>query len=410
LVLVLSEHETRDTGFAMTHVLSTPRDTLLTRDAAKAPNSAAMLKTSALRQAGMLQQSEGFFDTVAGLIVRLIDRIVSPRTICLREDQRGTLVAYGTAGSTHTIDTPDANARETRGSSINAGDESNPAGTMEQFAGSRVELMISPDRCLFCPLDLPQRAAEFLNGIVRAQIDRLTPWHASEVAFGCSAPVEIEGERLSVTIAAAPLTSIKPLLNNLFAKGARSVAVSVAAPEPDRPPIKIWEQRALDALQAGRIRKLLVTVLALTAILAGGGLAAAAICRTYLADDYDRLDQETRRLRAIVSGQAAFGSDAGAQRALVQRKLSAPSTVLTIETLSKLLPDHTHVIELRLEDNKLRLIGQTRDAASLIGLIEQGGQFRRATFFAPTTRSASEAGERFHIEATVQPLSAAPRS
>ena len=67
------------------------------------------------------------------------------------------------------------------------------------------------------------------------------------------------------------------------------------------------------------------------------------------------------------------------------------------------------MLELRLEDNKLRLIGQTRDAASLIGLIEESGQFKRATFFAPTTRSASEPGERFHIEATVQPLSA-PRS
>jgi general secretion pathway protein L len=268
--------------------------------------------------------------------------------------------------------------------------------------------MVSPDRCLFCPLDLPSRAAEFLGGIVRAQIDRLTPWHACDVAFGYSAPVEIESERLTITIAATPLASIKPLLNGLFAKGARSVAVYVAAPESDRAPIKIWEQRALDALQAGRIRKLLVAGLAVTAILAGGALAAAAIGRTYLADDDERLDQEIHRLRAVVSGNGAFGTDA-AQRAFVQRKLSVPSTVLTIETLSKLLPDHTHVLELRLEDNKLRLIGQTRDAASLIGLIEQSGQFKRATFFAPTTRSASEPGERFHIEATVQPLSA-PRS
>jgi general secretion pathway protein L len=279
---------------------------------------------------------------------------------------------------------------------------------MAQLAGSRVELMVSPDRCLFCPLDLPSRATEFLSGIVRAQIDRLTPWHASDVAFGFSAPVEIESERLTITIAATPLASIKPLLNSLFAKGARSVAVYVAAPESDRAPIKIWEQRALDALQAGRIRKLLVAGLAVTAILAGGALAKAAIGRTYLADDYERLDQEIHRLRAVVSGNGAFGTDA-AQRAFVQRKLSVPSTVLTIETLSKLLPDHTHVLELRLEDNKLRLIGQTRDAASLIGLIEQSGQFKRATFFAPTTRSASEPGERFHIEATVQPLSA-PRS
>ena len=391
----------------------------MTRDAAKSPNGAATPKTPALQQAGMVQQPEGFLDAVAGLIVRLIDRLVSSQTVSLREDGRGNLITQGAPGAGPTIGTPDASSDETGGTSPdiaspdigspNMGETRGGADVaIAQLAGSRVELMVSPDRCLFCPLDLPSRAAEFLSGIVRAQIDRLTPWHASDVAFGFSAPVEIESERLTITIAATPLASIKPLLNSLFAKGARSVAVYVAAPESDRAPIKIWEQRALDALQAGRIRKLLVAGLAVTAILAVGALATAAIGRTYLADDYERLDQEIHRLRAVVSGNGAFGTDA-AQRAFVQRKLSVPSTVLTIETLSKLLPDHTHVLELRLEDNKLRLIGQTRDAASLIGLIEQSGQFKRATFFAPTTRSASEPGERFHIEAAVQPLSA-PRS
>jgi general secretion pathway protein L len=397
----------------------------MTRDAGKSPNGAATPKTAALQQAGMVQQPEGFLDAVAGLIVRLIDRLVSSQTVSLREYGRGNLIVQGAPGTGPTIGTTDASSGETGGTSLDIGapdagspDTGSPdmgetrgggAGVaMAQLAGSRVELMVSPDRCLFCPLDLPSRAAEFLSGIVRAQIDRLTPWHAGDVAFGFSAPVEIESERLTITIAATPLASIKPLLDSLFAKGARSVAVYVAAPESDRAPIKILEQRALDALQAGRIRKLLIAGLAVTAILAGGAIAAAAIGRTYLADDYERLDQEIHRLRGYVSGNGAFGTDA-AQRAFVQRKLSVPSTVLTIETLSKLLPDHTHVLELRLEDNKLRLIGQTKDAASLIGLIEQSGQFKRATFFAPTTRSASEPGERFHIEATVQPLSA-PRS
>jgi general secretion pathway protein L len=394
--------------FEMTQGLSRSRMSSMTRDAAKAPNGAARPETSALQQTSMVQKPEGFLDTVAGLIVRLIDRMVSSQTISLREDGRDNLIVHGAAGPGHAIDAADARSGKTVGTPHDS-DEKRDGVATAQLAGSRVELMVSPDRCLFCPLDLPSRAAEFLSGIVRAQIDRLTPWHPSDVAFGFSAPVEIEGERLTITIAATPLASIKPLLNSLFAKGARSVAVCVAAPESDQAPIRIWEQRALDALQAGRIRKLLVAGLAVTAILAGGSLAAAAIGRTYLADDYERLDQEINRLRAAVSGNGAFGTNAGAQRAFMQRKLSAPSTVLTIETLSKLLPDHTHVIELRLEDNKLRLIGQTRDAASLIGLIEQSGQFKRATFFAPTTRSTSEPGERFHIEATVQPLSV-PRS
>ena len=91
------------------------------------------------------------------------------------------------------------------------------------------------------------------------------------------------------------------------------------------------------------------------------------------------------------------------------RKHTAPSSVMIIESLSRILPDNTYVTELRIENNKIQLVGVTHDAPSLIGLMEQSGLFTRATFFAPTTRSPSEPGERFHIEALIQPA-AAPRS
>jgi len=69
--------------------------------------------------------------------------------------------------------------------------------------------------------------------------------------------------------------------------------------------------------------------------------------------------------------------------------------VIVLETLSQILPDHTYLAELRIDGNKLRLTGITRDAPSLIGLIEQSAHFKRATFFAPTTRASSDSGERF---------------
>ena len=103
------------------------------------------------------------------------------------------------------------------------------------------------------------------------------------------------------------------------------------------------------------------------------------------------------------SGDAAVGSVAAGHRILEQFKHETASSVIVLDTLSQILPDHTYVTELRIEDNKLRLTGVTKDAPSLIALIEQSGRFAKATFCAHNA-IAFEPGEHFHIEADIQPL------
>src|SRR5207244_11296109 len=115
------------------------------------------------------------------------------------------------------------------------------------------------------------------------------------------------------------------------------------------------------------------------------------------------------RAAAVASRDAASGSLTAVRTTLAQRKQTGSSSVLVLDALSKVLPDDTYVSELRIEGDKLRLTGVTRDAPSLIGLIEQSQHFTSATFFAPTTRAPSDSGDRFNIEARIVPVFS-PRS
>src|SRR5436190_18763672 len=129
--------------------------------------------------------------SVAAAVIAGLDRIVSPRVVRLVEGDDGGF-AVEAVGKAESIP-----ARI--GFSYGALSAPNLAAL---FRGSRVEIVLQPKRFLFRPLELPARAADFLEGIVRSQIDRLTPWSASEAVFGCSAPVADGAESITTMIAA----------------------------------------------------------------------------------------------------------------------------------------------------------------------------------------------------------------
>ena len=64
-----------------------------------------------------------------------------------------------------------------------------PAEWVAAFRGSRVEAQMTSGQVLFRSLDFPKQAVDFLDGMIRTQIDRLTPWTAEDVVFGWSQPV-----------------------------------------------------------------------------------------------------------------------------------------------------------------------------------------------------------------------------
>jgi general secretion pathway protein L len=277
--------------------------------------------------------------------------------------------------------------------------------TTALLKSSRAEVVLKPDSFVFRPLELPRRAGEFLDGIVRAQIDRLTPWSAENAAFGWSAPADIANDRIQVTVAATARTLVTPLVGAIAGLGADSIVVSTVAPDGERGPVPItvFDQRVRGALEVHRVRRAVAAVLLAATVLAGAAIAADVIA----GDELDARQADLSKRIAAQRAKLRAGRDAvrdSAVAALERHRHETPSSVIVLEALSQILPDHTYVTELRIQGDKMQVIGVTRDAPSLIRLIEQSAHFTRATFFAPTTRSPSEPGEHFHIEARIEPV------
>lgn len=333
---------------------------------------------------------------VAAAIEASVTRIVPQRRILLVEGE-GNSYTVRVAAPGKGVVLPQVSFRL-----MNGGAE--PAFGPEWLAalrGSRIEVNMRSDQMLFRAVDFPKAAADFLDGMVRAQIDRLTPWSAADAVFGMTAPEPIAGERIALTIAATSQQKIQPLLTFAVNVGAASIAglVEAADAAPAAEPVRVF-QRSLGF--AGRAA--IDVPLLLRRTLLGASLAAVAslAISAYVGSALDAEQQELSRLSAQRRAALRINQGSGsAETLLAKRKQTSPSSVMVLEALSRVLPDSTYVTELRVEADKVQVVGLTQDAPSLIKLMEQSPQFTRATFFAPTTRGQNEPGERFHIEAHI---------
>lgn len=269
--------------------------------------------------------------------------------------------------------------------------------------GCHLEILMKADQVLFRAVDFPRQAADFLDGMIRAQIDRLTPWAANEAVFGTTPPAPAANERITVMLAATSRQRIQPLRELAANLGAASVAGLVETPEAGdgAEPVRVFDMPLTTAsgaaIDAPRLLRL---------GLLGAGLAAVAslAIAAYVGSELDARQQELQHRIAQRRAALRLNQPGGsAETLLAKRKQASPASVLVLDAISRALPDTTYVTELRIEGDKMQVAGLTQDAPSLIRLLEQSPQFSRATFFAPTTRAQTDTGERFHIEAHITP-------
>jgi general secretion pathway protein L len=273
--------------------------------------------------------------------------------------------------------------------------------TRSLLARSSIDVTLASSRFVFRPLELPEGARQFLDGVVRSQIDRLTPWSADEAAFGWSEPTDAGNGQIAITVAATARSQVAPIARAAMAARADQVRMSTQIGKGQPLVIPVFVQDIGEANGGQRLASGLLAGLAVSGLVFAVSLAAWLVAGN--SSDARMADLQTRiaeRRSELMNRHGPAAEEA--LRGLQARKRASPSAVMILEALSKTLPDDAHLTEFRIEGGKVQIAGLAADAPALIRLIEQSRQFTQATFFAPTVRGAN-GGQNFHIEAHIEP-------
>ncbi len=274
---------------------------------------------------------------------------------------------------------------------------------------SHVTLDLDPGRFVFRTLDLPGRATDFIEAIVRTQIDRLTPWPPDQVVFGWSPPVAGGGDgSISLTIAGTDKAFVLPLMAAMQARGAAVVEARVPLPAGAGATLVIARTTAAAFAVAFWRRCLGIATAAVVALVIASSLYGQ-FAAMQLAAVAEELDREGAAKRAEIVKAAGDNDPAAVPRRIVaERRAAVPFATLVLEAVSRIVPDDSFVTNFEITGTQLRLVGFTADAPALIRLIAASGMFTGASFFAPTTRLPEDPGDRFSIEATIRPAALVP--
>src|SRR6266568_993868 len=240
-----------------------------------------------------------------------------------------------------------------------------------------VVLEFPADKVVVRRIAVPAQARKFLSGVIRNQIERLSPWPANDVVYGFAAEAgAADAAAVEVRILMAARSDVDAARQDLAALG-----IPV-----DRVVARDSDSEATDEVTGS------VTL---------WSLASAASIRN---ESEDMAARSKVLQRQVQTGRSASSTASmpPAERAWLSKEMSI-SSVIVMEALSRALPESAYVTESRLEKENLRIMGLADDAPGLLAPLERSEHMTDVHFFAPTARGPDGKRFRFSIEARVEP-------
>lgn len=244
-------------------------------------------------------------------------------------------------------------------------------------------------------LALPAKVRDHLHQVIGYELDRLTPFSASEVFFDVRVVATTgRGSKIDVELALCPREQVEAWIKRLQSYG---LPISKLA----------WpgawaEANLLPASARARQWRWSSLIVGLLILLIVALLAAIMVTPLWQGAKYQ--DQVIRELRAVsVQAQEVETVREALERArhgsvaVIERKREHPRMTDLLLELTQLLPDGTWVQTLNYRDGEVDIRGESTQATALIGILERGPGISSVSFRSPVMQVATSGSERFHV-------------
>jgi general secretion pathway protein L len=233
---------------------------------------------------------------------------------------------------------------------------------------------------------LPLAAERDPAGVLRYDMDRLTPFAADDVfwTWAVERRDELRGN-LHVRLSLVPKARVQPVLAALGAVGLTATEIQPA--ETGRAAPRIVLVGAQSA--RGRWRRRATAAAAIVC----AGLVLAAVVAPFATQAAQRAAVERRiaamapRVRLAEALRKRIASADASRDVLAAERVRLGDPLAALAALTDLLPDDTYVSDFSLNARKLTFAGRSGGAARLIGVLAASSTLRNPVFSAPVTRT-----------------------
>lgn len=264
-----------------------------------------------------------------------------------------------------------------------------------QRKGRDIALVLPPAMTLAKVVELPLAVEENLAQVLSYEMDKHTPFKASQVYFGYRVVDRRSSQgRLRVRLVVVPREELDRWRSRLMDWGLDPARIIAPG---DRDLNLLPRSASVMTRWGARINAALIALmLALVFAILVTPLVYMRQAVVTLNHEVARLDGAVAEAGMLQEKIADLEHQAGY---LVNRRLERPYVAEILDEAARVLPDHTWVQSLEISGNSLSLSGVSESASGLIELIENSAMFEGVAFAAPVTRHPATGGDMFRISA-----------